>query len=46
MSWNIKMTEFAARTENPLRKIWEGEKIVPNSSKEEIKFQIGNFLKT
>lgn len=36
------MTEFAARTENPLRKIWEGPRIEPNSEKEPIKFQIGD----
>lgn len=42
--WNLKMTDFAKRTENPLRKIWEGPRIVPNSEKEAIRFQIGNFL--
>jgi hypothetical protein len=43
-SWNLKMTEFAKRTENPLRKIWEGPRIEPNSEKEAIKFQIGKIF--
>lgn len=38
------MTDFAKRTENPLRKIWEGPRIEPNSEKEAIRFQIGKSL--
>lgn len=39
--WNIKMTSFAKKTDNPLRKIWEGPKIEPNPNKELISLQIG-----
>lgn len=39
--WNIKMTQFAKATDNPLRKIWEGHKVFPNPRKETITLQIG-----
>lgn len=42
-SWGLKMTEFARRTENPLRKIWEAPKIITKSEKEAITLQIGKF---
>lgn len=35
------MTQFAMNTENPLRKIWEGPKVMPNPKKETITLQIG-----
>ncbi|CRK96860.1 CLUMA_CG009926, isoform A [Clunio marinus] len=41
-SWKIKMTSFAMKTENPLRKIWEGHKVFPNPRKEQITLQIGD----
>lgn len=44
-SWKLKMTDFAKRTENPLRKIWEGEKIITKSKKEHISLQIGKKIK-
>lgn len=44
-SWNLRMTKFAVKTENPLRKIWEGIKVFPNPKKEVITLQIGNFIK-
>ena len=40
-SWGLKMTQFAKKTENPLRKIWEGHKVFPNPKKETISLQIG-----
>lgn len=43
-SWKIKMTQFSRRTENPLRKIWEGHKVHPNPKKETITLQIGEFI--
>ena len=43
-SWKIKMTQFARRTENPLRKIWEGPKVFPNPKKETITLQIGKYV--
>lgn len=36
------MTHFAKHTENPLRKIWEGQKVFPNPRKESIVLQIGD----
>lgn len=45
-SWNLKMTDFAKRTENPLRKVWEGGNIIPNSAKEMITLQIGKYIIT
>lgn len=42
-SWNLKMTQFALKTDNPLRKIWEGHKVFPNPRKETIALQIGEF---
>lgn len=44
-SWNLKMTQFALNTENPLRKIWEGHKVSPNPRKEVITLQIGENIK-
>lgn len=41
-SWNVQATEFATMTENPLRKIWEGQKVAPNPRKEVITLQIGD----
>lgn len=43
-SWGLKMTQFARKTENPLRKIWEGHKVFPNPKKETISLQIGKSL--
>lgn len=43
-SWQLKMTEFARRTENPLRKIWEAPPIITKSEKEPITLQIGKFI--
>jgi hypothetical protein len=40
-SWNLKMTQFAMKTDNPLRKIWEGHQVFPNPKKEVITLQIG-----
>lgn len=40
-SWNLKMTQFAIKTDNPLRKIWENHKVFPNPRKETITLQIG-----
>ena len=45
-SWNLKMTQFAVNTENPLRKIWEGHKVFPNPQKEAITLQIGKLHKS
>lgn len=42
-SWNVQSTEFATLTENPLRKIWEGQKVAPNPRKEVITLQIGEL---
>ncbi|KAG5684608.1 hypothetical protein PVAND_013833 [Polypedilum vanderplanki] len=36
------MTTFAEKTDNPLRKIWEGPKIDPNKDKKLITLQIGD----
>lgn len=35
------MTEFALKTENPLRKLWESGTAFPNPKKETITLQIG-----
>lgn len=43
-SWNLKMSQFAINTENPLRKLWEGEKVSPNPRKDTITLQIGKML--
>lgn len=43
-SWKLKMNEFARRTANPLREIWEAPKIITKSKKEPISLQIGKFL--
>lgn len=40
-SWNLKMTQFAVKTDNPLRKMWENYKVCPNPRKETITLQIG-----
>lgn len=45
-TWNLKMTQFAKATDNPLRKIWEGHKVFPNPRKETITLQIGEFIDT
>lgn len=39
--WNLKMTEFGRRTENPLRRLWEAPKIITKSKKKPISLQIG-----
>lgn len=44
-SWNLKMTQFALNTENPLRKLWEGPQAFPNPDKETITLQIGEYKK-
>jgi tyrosine aminotransferase len=41
-SWHLQMSSFAQNTENPLRKIWEGPKVLPNPNKETITLQIGD----
>lgn len=40
-SWAVPTTQFAIRTENPLRKMWEGPKVYPNPSKKVISLQLG-----
>jgi hypothetical protein len=35
------MTDFARFTDNPLRKMWEGPKIIPATTKKLITLQIG-----
>ena len=39
--WEIKMTNFAMKTDNPLRKIWEEVSLLPNPKKDVITLQIG-----
>lgn len=39
--WNIKMSEFARYTHNPIRAIVEGLKIDPNPDKQMIALSIG-----
>lgn len=40
-SWDLRMSEFALCTENPLRKISEDLKVVANPNKPLITLQIG-----
>jgi hypothetical protein len=40
-SWGLEMSEFAKKTDNPLRKIWESPKNIPNPSIKLITLQIG-----
>lgn len=40
-NWNLKATTFAVLTDNPLRKLWEDQSVVPNPDKEVITLQIG-----
>lgn len=40
-NWNLKPTSFAVLTDNPLRKLWEDQSVVPNPDKEVITLQIG-----
>ncbi|CAO1379127.1 unnamed protein product [Diamesa tonsa] len=41
-NWNLKATSFAVLTDNPLRKLWEDQSVVPNPDKEVITLQIGD----
>lgn len=44
MNWSVPMTQFAMRTDNPLRKMWEGPKVYPNPLKKAISLQLGGTL--
>jgi hypothetical protein len=44
--WNIKVSEFALKTHNPIRAIVEGMKIEPNPDKQMIALSIGTYLPT
>ena len=41
--WDVKVSEFARLTHNPIRAIVEGLKIVPNPEKQMIALSIGKF---
>jgi hypothetical protein len=41
--WNIKCSEFAMKTHNPIRAIVDGLKIEPNKDKPMIALSIGKF---
>ena len=42
--WDVKVSEFARLTHNPIRAIVEGLKIVPNPEKQMIALSIGKFI--
>jgi hypothetical protein len=42
--WDIKITEFARKTHNPIRAIVEGMKIEPNPDKQMIALSIGIYI--
>lgn len=41
--WNVKCSEFAMKTHNPIRAIVDGLEIVPNKDKPMIALSIGEF---
>jgi tyrosine aminotransferase len=41
--WDVKISEFARTTHNPIRAIVEGLKIEPNPDKQMIALSIGTF---
>lgn len=43
--WDIKMSDFARYTHNPIRAIVEGMKIEPNPEKQLIALSIGTYKK-
>lgn len=41
--WNVKVSDFAKNTHNPIRALVEGLKIEPNPDKQLIALSIGEF---
>jgi len=44
LRWNVKVSDFAQKTHNPIRAIVDGMKIQPNPEKRMIALSIGSFF--